>query len=264
MSKGLIVIIVLVLIALVVFGQYVGVRNTLVTKNEAVKAAWSQVDIVLQRRADLIPNLVETVKGIAKQEQTVFGDIAKARSQLLSAGTPSEKIAANQQLDGALGRLLAIAENYPQLKSNENFLRLQDELAGTENRIAVDLKRQPDLLLCVDEAQLVPALGEFLTAINSSATILETAKCDTWQTTDMKPEEEIFGANSKFGSYIDLLFTDEPKRFSFSEHEQLATRLTQLLRRVPEIPAAAEFLVRRCHYHEDENHDGFYITFHLF
>ena len=146
MSKGLIVIIVLVLIALVVFGQYVSVRNTLVTKNEAVKAAWSQVDIVLQRRADLIPNLVETVKGIAKQEQTVFGDIAKARSQLLSAGTPSEKIAANQQLDGALGRLLAIVENYPQLKSNENFLRLQDELAGTENRIAVERKRYNDNL----------------------------------------------------------------------------------------------------------------------
>jgi len=146
MSKGLIVIIVLILIALVVFGQYVSVRNTLVTKNEAVKASWSQVDIVLQRRADLIPNLVETVKGIAKQEQTVFGDIAKARSQLLSAGTPSEKIAANQQLDGALGRLLAIAENYPQLKSNENFLRLQDELAGTENRIAVERKRYNDTL----------------------------------------------------------------------------------------------------------------------
>src|SRR5205807_1784891 len=121
--------------------QYVSVRNTLVTKNEAVKAAWSQVDIVLQRRADLIPNLVETVEGIAKHEQTVFGDIAKARSQLLSAGTPSEKIAANQQLDGALGRLLAIVENYPQLKSNENFLRLQDELAGTENRIAVERRR---------------------------------------------------------------------------------------------------------------------------
>ena len=147
MSKGLIVIIVLILIALVVFGQYVSVRNALVTKNEAVKAAWSQVDIVLQRRADLIPNLVETVKGIAKQEQTVFGDIAKARSQLLSAGTPSERIAANQQLDGALGRLLAIAENYPQLKSNENFLRLQDELAGTENRIAVERKRYNDALL---------------------------------------------------------------------------------------------------------------------
>jgi LemA protein len=146
MGKGLIVVIILVLIALVVFGQYVGVRNTLVTKNEAVKAAWSQVDIVLQRRADLIPNLVETVKGYAKQEQTVFGDIAKARSALLSAGTPAEKIAANNQLDGAIGRLLVVVENYPQLKSNENFLRLQDELAGTENRIAVERKRYNDNL----------------------------------------------------------------------------------------------------------------------
>ena len=145
--KGLIVIIVVVLlIALIAFAQYVTVRNTLVAKNEAVKAAWSQVDIVLQRRADLIPNLVETVKGYAKQEQTVFGDIAKARSTLLSAGTPQEKIAANQQLDGALGRLLLIVENYPQLKSNENFLRLQDELAGTENRIAVERKRYNDTL----------------------------------------------------------------------------------------------------------------------
>jgi len=146
MGKGLIVVIILALIALVVFGQYVSVRNTLVTKNEAVKAAWSQVDIVLQRRADLIPNLVETVKGYAKQEQTVFGDIAKARSALLSAGTPQEKIAANNQLDGAIGRLLLIVENYPQLKSNENFLRLQDELAGTENRIAVERKRYNDAL----------------------------------------------------------------------------------------------------------------------
>jgi len=146
MAKALIVIIVLALIALVVFGQYVGVRNTLVSKNEAVKSAWSQVDIVLQRRADLIPNLVETVKGYAQQEQTVFGNIAKARSALLSAGTPAEKIAANNQLDGALGRLLLIVENYPQLKSNENFLRLQDELAGTENRIAVERKRYNDTL----------------------------------------------------------------------------------------------------------------------
>ena len=136
MSKGIIVLVVLVVIVLALFGQYVGVRNTLVTKDQAVKAAWSQVDIVLQRRADLIPNLVETVKGYAQQEVTVFGDIAKARSALLSAGTPADKIAANQQLDGALGRLLLIVENYPQLKSNENFLRLQDELAGTENRIA--------------------------------------------------------------------------------------------------------------------------------
>jgi len=146
MNKSLIVIVVLILIVLVAFSQYVSVRNTLVTKNEAVKAAWSQVDIVLQRRADLIPNLVETVKGYAQQEQTVFGDIAKARSALLSAGTPQDKIAANQQLDGALGRLLLIVENYPQLKSNENFLRLQDELAGTENRIAVERKRYNDTL----------------------------------------------------------------------------------------------------------------------
>jgi LemA protein len=146
MSKAWIAIIIIALVVLLSFGQYVGVRNTLVTKNEAVKAAWSQVDIVLERRADLIPNLVETVKGYAQQEQTVYGDIAKARSSLLSAGTPSDKIAANQQLDGALGRLLLIVENYPQLKSNENFLRLQDELAGTENRIAVERKRYNDAL----------------------------------------------------------------------------------------------------------------------
>jgi LemA protein len=150
MGKGLIaVIVVIVIIGVVVlsaFGSYVSTRNTLVQKNEAVKSAWSQVDIVLQRRADLIPNLVETVKGYAQQEQTVFGDIAKARSALLSAGTPQQKIAANGQLDGALGRLLLIVENYPQLKSNENFLRLQDELAGTENRIAVERKRYNDTL----------------------------------------------------------------------------------------------------------------------
>jgi len=149
MGKGLvavIVIIVLLVFVLVLFGQYVGVKNTLVQKNEAVKSAWSQVDVVLQRRADLIPNLVETVKGYAKQEQTVFGDIAKARSALLSASTPQDKIAANGQLDGAIGRLLVIVENYPQLKSNENFLRLQDELAGTENRIAVERKRYNDTL----------------------------------------------------------------------------------------------------------------------
>ena len=150
MGKGLIAVIVVIVIlgvvALSFFGSYVSTRNTLVTKNEAVKSSWSQVDIVLQRRADLIPNLVETVKGYAQQEQTVFGDIAKARSALLSAGTPQDKIAANQQLDGALGRLLLIVENYPQLKSNENFLRLQDELAGTENRIAVERKGYNDTL----------------------------------------------------------------------------------------------------------------------
>lgn len=150
MGKGLIAVIVAVviigLIVVAAFGSYVSTRNTLVQKNEAVKSAWSQVDIVLQRRADLIPNLVETVKGYAQQEQTVFGDIAKARSALLSAGTPQQKIAANGQLDSALGRLLLVVENYPQLKSNENFMRLQDELAGTENRIAVERKRYNDTL----------------------------------------------------------------------------------------------------------------------
>jgi LemA protein len=146
MSKAMIVVITIVVLVLLSFGKYVSVKNTLVAKNEAVKSTWSQVDVVLQRRADLIPNLVETVKGIAKQEQTVFGEIARARSELLSASTPSDKIAANQRLDGALGRLLAISENYPQLKSNENFLRLQDELAGTENRIAIERKRYNDTL----------------------------------------------------------------------------------------------------------------------
>ena len=144
MKTGVIALVVVALIALGIGGMYVGSRNQMVTKNEAVKSAWAQVDVVLQRRADLIPNLVETVKGFAAQEQTVFHDIASARSALLGAKTPADKIAANGQLDGALGRLLLIVENYPQLKSNENFLRLQDELAGTENRIAVERKRYND------------------------------------------------------------------------------------------------------------------------
>lgn len=135
---------VVLILALIVGGMYVGRRNEMVRLNEQVKSNWAQVDVVLQRRADLIPNLVETVKGFAAQEQTVFHDIAQARSALLGAHTPEEKIAANRQLDGALGRLLLVVENYPQLKSNENFLRLQDELAGTENRIAVERKRYND------------------------------------------------------------------------------------------------------------------------
>jgi len=146
MKKGTIVLVAVGLIAFVFGGMYVSTRNQMVVKSEAVKSAWAQVDVVLQRRADLIPNLVETVKGFAAQEQTVFHDIAAARSALMGAQTPSDKIAANGQLDGALSRLLLIVENYPQLKSNENFLRLQDELAGTENRIAVERKRYNDTL----------------------------------------------------------------------------------------------------------------------
>ena len=129
------------LLVLIVGGSYISSRNDMVRKNETVKQTWSQVDVVLQRRADLIPNLVATVKGYAQQEQKVFGDIANARAGLLNARTPGEKIAANGQLDGALGRLLAIAESYPTLKSNQNFQALQDELAGTENRIAVERRR---------------------------------------------------------------------------------------------------------------------------
>jgi len=127
--------------ALIIGGSYVSSRNEMVRKNEAIKQAWAQVDVVLQRRADLIPNLVATVKGYAQQEVKVFGDVANARAALLNARTPADKIAANGQLDGALGRLLAIVENYPNLKSNQNFLALQDELAGTENRIAVERRR---------------------------------------------------------------------------------------------------------------------------
>ncbi len=130
-----------IFIVLVAGGMYVGRRNAMVTKNEAIKAAWAQVDNVLERRADLIPNLVETVKGFAAHEETVFGDIAAARAAMMGAKTPAERIAANGQLDSALGRLMVVVENYPQLKSNENFLRLQDQLAGTENRIAVERRR---------------------------------------------------------------------------------------------------------------------------
>ena len=246
-------------------------------------------------------------------------------------------------------------ENYPQLKSNENFLRLQDELAGTENRIAVerkryndtlqdyntyiqkfpnnifagwagfkpneayfaasegsrqvptvnfappplllhrprrnpllrtsveadyavelgaddetldlpwaasdggpryyDLKRQPELLLNVEEASRVAELAEFLVAMNSPDGILETAKCDTWSSTEMNPEEEIFGATYKFCSYVDIVFSQE-SRYSFAEHEQFAKRVTQLLKRVPEIPAAAELLIRRCFYHWQRDSGG--------
>jgi LemA protein len=147
MKKIALVIVGVIVLAVLWFGStYVSRRNAMVTKKEAVSAAWSQVDIVLQRRADLIPNLVETVKGFAAQEQTVFRDIANARAALMGGGSPQQKIAANNQLDSALSRLLVVVENYPQLKSNENFLRLQDELAGTENRIAVERKRYNDTL----------------------------------------------------------------------------------------------------------------------
>ena len=129
-----------------VFGSYVSAKNQMVAKDEIVKAAWSEVDVQLERRADLIPNLVETVKGFTKEESTVFGDIANARAGMLNAQGPQAKIAANGQLDSALGRLLLLTENYPQLRSSDQFMRLQDELAGTENRISVARKRYNDSL----------------------------------------------------------------------------------------------------------------------
>ncbi len=146
MKKGLVVVAVVVILVLLVGGTYFSRRNEMVRKNETLKAAWSQVEVVLLRRADLIPNLVETVKGFAAQEQTVFADIANARAALRGASAPADRIAANAQLDSALSRLLVVVENYPQLKSNENFLRLQDELAGTENRIAVERRRYNETL----------------------------------------------------------------------------------------------------------------------
>ena len=138
MKGGLIILGIVVLVGLVFGGQLVGSRNSLVTQKNDIEARWAQVDNDMKRRADLIPNLVETVKGFAKQEQTVIGEVTNARAALLGAKSRPDEISANNQLSGAIGRLLVLQENYPQLKSNENFLRLQDELSGTENRIAVD------------------------------------------------------------------------------------------------------------------------------
>ena len=137
--KGVIIAIIIIILAVLVFGgSLMGQRNALVAQRNEIDARWAQVDNDMKRRADLIPNLVETVKGYAKQEQTVIGEVTNARAALLGARGRQEEISANNQLSGAIGRLLMLTENYPNLKSNENFLRLQDELAGTENRIAVD------------------------------------------------------------------------------------------------------------------------------
>ena len=139
-TAGIMVIVLLVLVLVIgmwVYGSY----NKLVNLDENVNQAFAQVDVVLQRRFDLIPNLVETVKGYAAHERDVFIRVTEARSRVGSAQTPDQKITANNELSGALGRLLLVAENYPQLQANQNFLALQDELAGTENRIAVERRR---------------------------------------------------------------------------------------------------------------------------
>jgi len=148
MSKGKMilvgVLVAFLLLALSLYGFFKGTYNQFVTLDEGVKSSWAQVENQLQRRLDLIPNLVETVKGYAKQEKDVLVEVTNARSRVGGANTVPDKIEANNELSGALSRLLVVVEKYPELKSNENFLRLQDELAGTENRIAVERKRYND------------------------------------------------------------------------------------------------------------------------
>ncbi|MDA1314899.1 MAG: LemA family protein [Acidobacteria bacterium] len=145
MKKLLIAAVILVVLLLVVGlafgGMFVSRRNEMVTMREGIDAAWAQVDTVIQRRADLVPNLVATVKGVAAQEKEVFTNIANARAAMSGARTPSDRIEANDQMSGALSRLLVVVENYPELRSSQNFIRLQDELAGTENRIAVERRK---------------------------------------------------------------------------------------------------------------------------
>jgi hypothetical protein len=129
-----------------------------------------------------------------------------------------------------------------------------------------DLKRQPELLARVPEAAEHPELRDFLARVNSSASVLETAKCDAWSTSELNPEEDIFAAARKFGSYVDLLFSDPHLRLSFKFHEDFVRKLIDLLKKSPEIPAAAEFLIRRCYYSEANGHGafGFYVSFYGF
>ena len=137
----LIVVAILIVLVLIPFFYLKGTYNRLVTLDEGVKAAWAQVENQLQRRYDLIPNYVETVKGYAAHEKEVFLRVTEARSKVAGAGSIQDKIEANNQLSSALSRLLLVVERYPDLKANANFIRLQDELAGTENRIAVERRR---------------------------------------------------------------------------------------------------------------------------
>ena len=152
-KKTLIVVLVVVLIlGVALYSFFVGNYNKFVKMDVGIKAAWAQVENQLQRRYDLIPNLVETVKGYAKQEKDVLVEVTNARAKVGGAGTIPDKIAANNQLTGALSRLMLVVEKYPDLKSNQNFLKLQDELAGTENRIAVERMRYNDTVKVYNEA----------------------------------------------------------------------------------------------------------------
>jgi LemA protein len=146
MNRGVIGIVVVLLVLLAMGGCVAGSYNGLVARKADVENKWAQVDNQLQRRNDLIGNLVETVKGAAGQEQAVFGEIAQARAAMAGAHTPEKGIAAAQGMDSAIGRLLVVVENYPQLKSMESFTQLMDEIAGTENRIAVERMRYNDVV----------------------------------------------------------------------------------------------------------------------
>lgn len=144
MNRNLIIVGVIVALLVVAAGGYISIKNELVQMRENTNAKWAQVDNQLQRRTDLIPNLVATVKGFAAQEKEVIQSVADARSKLAGAQTVGQKAEANQELNGALSRLLVVVENYPTLKSDANFRQLMDELAGTENRIAVARKDYND------------------------------------------------------------------------------------------------------------------------
>ncbi len=141
MKKGWIVLAVIAAVIVGTVGSAVGTWNSLIGLDTQVQAAWSQVENQFQRRADLIPNLMETVKGLAAQERGIIQDIANARARIQGARDPQGRIAAENELSSTLSRLLVIVENYPQIKSDKGFLRLMDELAGTENRLAVERKR---------------------------------------------------------------------------------------------------------------------------
>lgn len=140
-TRKIIWIVIAIAIPVIIIGMFVGYYNTFVSQNEAIQAQWAQVENQLKRRNDLVPNLVSTVKGYMGHEKEVFLKVAEARSKLAGARTISEKIGAHQALGGALGRLLAIAEAYPELKANQQFNKLMDQLEGTENRIAVERMR---------------------------------------------------------------------------------------------------------------------------
>ena len=148
MSKGaktfLIVVGILILLGISFIGWGIGQYNKVISMDERVKAQWAQVENQLKRRYDLIPNLVETVKGYAKHERELFEKIAEARTKYFQARTVNEKIQRSRQLETVLSRLLLLREAYPELKANESFLKLQDSLEGTENRIAVERKRYND------------------------------------------------------------------------------------------------------------------------